>query len=157
MPAMDVMEEGRMGMLQDPEGAIVGIWQPKKHQGFEYKEVHGSPCWFEHGSHDSSKSVPFLEKVFGWTSKSEKMGGNLYTSFFSGEEMVGGLYIFSPDMSSVPSHWLPYFTIDNIETAIELTTKMGGSVLMPKMLVEGVGHFCVLRDPQGAVFGLVQG
>ena len=29
MPAMDVMTQGRMMMLQDPTGAMLGCWQPK--------------------------------------------------------------------------------------------------------------------------------
>ena len=29
MPAMDVMTEGRMAMVADPSGAVVGLWQPR--------------------------------------------------------------------------------------------------------------------------------
>ena len=29
----DVMDIGRMGVIQDPTGAYISIWQPKKHHG----------------------------------------------------------------------------------------------------------------------------
>lgn len=156
MPAMDVMEEGRMAMIQDPEGAIIGIWQPKNHYGFAYKDVHGAPCWFEHGSHDSAKSIPFLEKVFGWTSNTTQMGANLYTTFLLGEAMVAGLYVMSSEMGDIPSHWLPYFVVNNIDEAMALTANLGGHVIMPKLYVDGVGNFGVISDPQGGVIGLLQ-
>ena len=157
MPVMDVMEEGRMGLLQDPEGAFLGIWQAKNMPGFYYKEISGSVCWFEHGSHDRDKSIPFLEKTFGWTSKTNPMGEMVYTTFFLGEEMVCGLYEMTPDMAQIPSHWLPYFTIGNMDESLEKIVGLNGKILMPKMFVQGVGHFAVVSDPQGGVFGLLQG
>jgi hypothetical protein len=157
LPVIDVMEEGRMGLLQDPEGAYLGIWQPKNMPGFYYKDTPGAVCWFEHGSHDKSKSIPFLEKTFGWTSSTNTMGEMIYTTFFLGEVMVGGLYEMTPDMTHIPSHWLPYFGIANIDQTLEKISSLNGKILMPKMFVQGVGHFAVVSDPQGGVFGLLQG
>jgi uncharacterized protein len=157
MDAMDVMEEGRTGVFQDPEGAMVAIWEPKNHKGASYKNIPGTLCWVEHGSHEKEKAIPFLEKLFDWNAKTEKMGEVDYTTFFLGEEMIGGLYEFQPDMKDIPSHWLPYFTVENIDETIEKTSKLNGKIIMPKMYVKGVGHFSVLQDPQGAVFGVLHG
>ena len=157
MDCMDVMEEGRSGMFQDPGGAMVGIWEPKKHIGASYKNIHGTICWFEYGSHDRNIPIPFLEKVFGWTSKTEKMGETIYTTFYLGQEAVAGLYEMPENMNDVPAHWLPYFAINNIDEALEKCAKHNAIILMPKMFVQGVGHFAVIQDPQGAVLGLVQG
>jgi predicted enzyme related to lactoylglutathione lyase len=157
MEAMDVMEEGRMGMIQDPEGAILGVWEPKNHKGFYYKEIPGTVCWVEHASHEKDKSIPFLENVFNWKAKTEPMGEMDYTTFFLGEAMVGGSYNLPPDMKDVPSNWIPYFAIENLDKSLDQVTGLKGKILMPKTYVKGVGHFAVIQDPQGAVLGLLQG
>ncbi|HEY5183317.1 MAG TPA: VOC family protein, partial [Actinomycetes bacterium] len=41
MPAMDVMDQGRMAMVSDPSGAVVGLWQPEKHQGADLFNAPG--------------------------------------------------------------------------------------------------------------------
>lgn len=157
MPVMQIMEEGSMGIIQDPGGAFLGVWQALNMTGFAYYGEPGSVCWFEHGCHDRDKAIPFLEKTFGWKSETSQMGDNLYTTFMLGDKMVAGLYQMTPDMASIPSHWLPYFGIASIDTALEKVAELGGNIIMPKMFVGGVGHFAVVQDPQGGVFGLLQG
>ena len=156
MEPTNVGNEGRMAVMMDPEGAVVGLWQAKDYSGAMLKNVPGAMCWNEHGSHEPEKSIPALEKVFGWTSKTEKMGDMEYTTFLLGEEMVGGLYIMPEMLKDIPSHWMPYFQTDNIDLLIEKATAGGGEILMPKAHAEGVGYFVVVRDPQGAAFGVVQ-
>src|SRR5690242_8706604 len=41
----DVMEFGRMAVIQDPTGAVFDIWQPKMHQGLAINSVPGTLCW----------------------------------------------------------------------------------------------------------------
>ena len=153
---MEVMDEGLSGMVQDPEGAVIGLWQPKTHHGIAYKNSPGTLCWVEHASRESEKSIAFFEKLFGWTSKTQDMGGMLYTTFSLAEEAVAGLYIMPPELAEVPPHWLPYFLTDNIDLLIEKSERLSGKILMPKMFIEGVGHFAVAQDPQGGVFGVLQ-
>ncbi len=43
--AFDVMEYGRMAVIQDPTGATFCIWQPKKTQGTGITGVDGTLCW----------------------------------------------------------------------------------------------------------------
>jgi uncharacterized protein len=157
LPVMQIMEEGFMGILQDPDGAFLGVWQAKNMTGFGYSEEPGTVCWFEHGCHYRDKAIPFLEKTFGWNSETSQMGDNLYTTFMLGEKMVAGLYQMTPEMSSIPSNWLPYFGISSIDMTLEKVAELGGIIIMPKMFVEGVGHFAVVQDPQGGVFGILQG
>lgn len=157
MDPIDIFDEGRMALLMDPEGASLGLWQPKRHAGAAWWDVPNSVCWVEHASRDSEHTIPFLEKVFNWKGKTEKMGETVYTTFARGEKVVAGLYNMTPEMEGVPSHWLPYFLTENIDELILKALELGGEVLMPKTNAEGVGDFTVVRDPQGAVFGAVQG
>src|ERR1700680_5349354 len=43
----DVMGAGTMGIVTDPSGAVIGLWQPGTHHGFALKGVPGSYCWAE--------------------------------------------------------------------------------------------------------------
>jgi hypothetical protein len=40
----DVMEFGRMAVLQDPAGTTIAIWQPRMHHGFGIEGEPGAFC-----------------------------------------------------------------------------------------------------------------
>ena len=157
MDAMDVMEEGVMALFADPDGCMSAIWQAKNHIGSSYKYAPNTLCWVEHGTQNPEGMITYLEKLYGWTSSTQNMGGMDYTIFSLGEEQVAGFFQLPPELANVPSHWLPYIEIADISTTIDKIKSLGGEIMMPPMFVEGVGHYCVFRDPQGAVLGLVQG
>jgi predicted enzyme related to lactoylglutathione lyase len=157
VPDMDAMEEGRFALLADPEGAIFGLWQPKNYQGAALKNTPGSVCWVEHNGHGNEKVVPFYENLFGWTSKTETSDkGMVYTSFYIGEEWAGDRFVLPQGMEEVPANWLTYFGTDNIDTLLEKCRSYNAQILADKMLIEGMGYFAVIQDPQGAVFGVVE-
>jgi predicted enzyme related to lactoylglutathione lyase len=51
------------------------------------------------------------------------------------------------------SYWLVYFNVDDVSAAHERAVKAGGSEMMPPGAMPN-GHISVLRDPQGAAFGI---
>jgi predicted enzyme related to lactoylglutathione lyase len=151
-----VGDEGAMAMIQDNEGAFVALWEPGEHCGSLYKNVPGALSWVEHGSKRMSVPTPFYEKVFGWTSKKDYYPDMAYTLFMKDGEMVAGMYEMPDELKDVPPHWMPYFLIENIDETIKTAQQSGGGIKMPKAFVKGVGHFSVIADPQGAVFGVIQ-
>src|SRR5215469_889312 len=44
-PAFDVMDVGRMAVLQDPTGAVFCAWQAKKHSGLGAISENNAFCW----------------------------------------------------------------------------------------------------------------
>src|ERR1700742_2016264 len=58
-PPFDVMEAGRMAVIQDPQGAWFLIWQPNQHKGAQLVNAHGALCWNELGSPDLGGSAAF--------------------------------------------------------------------------------------------------
>jgi uncharacterized protein len=156
MEAADIMDVGRMGVLQDPTGAFLAVWQPKAHIGASYRNVAGAFCWNELATNDTDKAQEFYTSLFGWTAKSQQMGHMMYTTFYNGENMAAGMYELLPEMEGVPPHWLPYIQLADIKSTIKKASSLGAKVLAPVMFVEGVGHFAVIQDPQGAALGVLE-
>ena len=55
-----------------------------------------------------------------------------------------------------PPHWLPYFTVPSCDGAVARVQELGGEALAGPFDVPQ-GRIAVVRDPQGAVFGLFEG
>ncbi|MDM7917302.1 MAG: VOC family protein [Candidatus Eisenbacteria bacterium] len=117
----------------------------------------GTFCWFECGSTDASKSKPFYEHLFGWQADDMPMpeGGGSYTILKSAGESVAGLYQLSgPQYEGVPSHWMTYVSVENIDETTRRAAELGAKILAEPMEVPEVGRISALRDPTGAVISL---
>src|SRR5438132_6509893 len=68
-PPFDVMDAGRMAVLQDPTGAVFMVWQANKHIGAKILNEPGALCWTELTTTDLRAAETFYEKLFGWTPK----------------------------------------------------------------------------------------
>ncbi len=63
----DVMDAGRMAVVQDPTGAIFAFWEPKQHIGAEIINEPDSLCWFELQTKDVAAAEKFYTQLFGWS------------------------------------------------------------------------------------------
>ena len=57
---------GTIGVVTDPGGAGIGMWQPAEHKGFGIIGEPGAPSWFELHTREYDKSVQFYNDVFAW-------------------------------------------------------------------------------------------
>ena len=153
-PAFDVMDAGRMAVLQDPTGALFSIWQAKKHAGAAILNEPGALGWTELMTPDTKKAGDFYTALFGWTAKPNK---NMPTYIELSVQGVpqGGLMALGPDMAGVPTNWLPYFRVDDADKTVARVKALGGSIKMGPQDIQGVGRFAVVQDPQGAVFAII--
>ena len=55
----------------------------------------------------------------------------------------------------VPSYWLVYFTVADVDKSFKTATQAGARELVAPMEFPG-GRFAILTDPQGASFGLLK-
>jgi predicted enzyme related to lactoylglutathione lyase len=114
--------------------------------------------WAELSARGIDKAIPFYEKVFGWSAKRSDMGeGNPpYTEFqLGGESIAGGMEMMPMVPAEVPSYWMVYFTVDDIDKAHQKATQAGAREMMAPQDFPG-GRFSIVSDPQGAVFGLLK-
>jgi predicted enzyme related to lactoylglutathione lyase len=156
MGPMDVMDQGRMAVFQDPTGAHISIWQPQAHGGAELVNDPGSFCWNELYTRDLPAAREFYRKVFGWGIEETEFSGGAYTLFqVDGRSIAGGMDMSSLLPDSVPAHWLVYFTVKNTADTATKAKELGGTVLAGPQDTP-MGPFAVIQDPVGAAFAIIQ-
>jgi hypothetical protein len=156
-PPFDVGDQGRMAVFQDPAGAFISAWQPTTMSGFQ-ADAPNTFGWAELNSRDIDTVIPFYDRVFGWTHKTQKMGEGQqpYTEFqVGGVSIAGGLQINPMAPADMPSYWMVYFTVADVDGAFQAAIDAGGHEMLPPRDFPG-GRFAIVGDPQGAFFGLLR-
>ena len=156
MPPFDVMGAGRMAIIQDPQGAMIALWQPAEHQGATVTGQPNSFCWGELSTADPVAAVEFYKGLFGWTTKSMDISNEPYMELLNGEVPIGGVMKLTEQMGDAPPHWLDYFAVTNCDATVEKAIALGGSTMVPPTDIPTVGRFSVIADRQGAVFAVIQ-
>lgn len=117
---------------------------------------HGSFCWMELNTHGVASAKPFYHELFGWEIRESKMPEMAYTEFgFPGEQPAGGMFDLPAEMANVPSHWLAYVSVDDVDAAAAKAETLGGKIQMPPTDIPSVGRFCIVADPTGAHLALI--
>lgn len=152
---MDIPAKGRMAMMADPAGAILGIWQPAGHDGFAVFNEAGAPVYHQLTTGDYAAALTFYRTVFGWTTEtvSDTDEFRYSTANFDGEALIGVMdgSAFLP--AGVPSSWATFFGSDDVDKTIELIVANGGSVVRPAEDTP-YGRLAAVADPTGAAFNL---
>ncbi|MEM9004679.1 MAG: VOC family protein [Cyanobacteria bacterium P01_F01_bin.86] len=156
-PPCDVMESGRMSLIQDPTGAVFALWQPKEHIGADLANEPGTFCWNELQTRDIAGAEKFYTELFSWTTKTTKnaMGGD-YTEFLNRDRSNAGMLEIQPEWGDMPPNWGVYFVVENCDATLEHAKTLGGQIDMAPIDLEGVGRFAIIQDPQGAFFTVIQ-
>ncbi len=157
MGPFDVMDAGRMAVVQDPTGATLCLWEPRGHVGSQVRDEPSAFCWNELGTSDVDRAREFYTGLFGWTPEAQELGGIAYTTFFNEGVPVAGLYALSGDMEAMPAGWMVHFQVEDCDRAAGLARELGAEVPVEPMDVPGIGRWSMLRDPQGAYFSIVTG
>jgi predicted enzyme related to lactoylglutathione lyase len=152
--AFDVFDAGRMGVVQDPQGAFFLVWQPKEHIGASLVNAPGALSWNELASPDLDASADFYRQLFGW--KVEPFEG-MEMPYMTIQTVDGhGNGGIRAAAETEPTYWLVYFGTDDIDSGLNRAAELGGNKLMGPIDI-GAGKIGVVQDPQGAVFALYAG
>ncbi|HEY1421215.1 MAG TPA: VOC family protein [Candidatus Dormibacteraeota bacterium] len=157
-PAFDVLTSGRMAVYQDPSGAFISVWEPKEMQGADVMNQPNTFAWAELSARGFAKAKAFYMDVFGWGEKTTPMGEGQpdYTEFkLDDESIAGGMEMNSMVPEQVPSYWLVYFGVDDVDKAFQKAVDEGGHEMLAPQDFPG-GRFAIVSDPQGAAFGLMK-
>jgi predicted enzyme related to lactoylglutathione lyase len=151
----DVVDAGRMAVLQDPTGAMFAVWQARTSIGAELVNDPGAMTMNQHNTGDPAAAQAFYEGLFGWGFETVAEGDQPFWSIYNGGRLNGGMMPL-PTGGGVPPHWLVYFTTLDLDGSVARVTEGGGRVVVEPMSVPS-GRFAVTSDPHSAVFGLFEG
>ena len=156
VPAMDVLDAGRMAVFADPLGAVFSVWQAGNHPGASRINEPGTYGWSELVTTDIARSKDFYGTVLGWDSSTSGGGEQTaYTEWQVAGRSVGGMMLRPPTMpDSVPPHWTVYFIVTDADAAVERVRELGGQLMFGPMDIEP-GRFAAVADPAGAWFNVM--
>jgi predicted enzyme related to lactoylglutathione lyase len=157
-PPFDVMDAGRMAVIQDPTGAVFQIWQKNRSIGAEILNEPGALCWTELTTTDPTAAEKFYTGLFGWTPKhSAPSAGMEYTEFSVNGQPSIGMMPKPPHMPAhIPSYWMPYFQVENADASVAKAQSLGGKIMVPAQDIPNTGRFAIVTDPQNAMFAVFQ-
>lgn len=160
VPATD-LGFGVMAVVTDPQGGAFSFWQDK--QGLGAPAPKGTPhvfSWDECLSTDAAAGAEFYAALFGWRPESGEMpvGGTtaVYRVFWHGDDHFAGIMDLPPQAlaQGACTHWLCYVTVPDVDAYAAKAAGLEANVFCPPTDIPGVGRFCVIADPQGAMLAM---
>ncbi len=151
---VDVRDAARIAVIQDSQGAVLGLWQPREMPGAGVVNDAGALTMNQLNTSDPAAAESFYSALFGWDFQTVSDEPPFW-SIQNGGALNGGMMPV-PDGSPAPPHWLAYFTTGDLEESAAQVAEGGGRVIVPATAIPA-GHFLVAADPQGAVFALFEG
>lgn len=161
VPAFNVMTSGRMAVVADPSGAVLGLWQPGDHQGADVFNEVGAYGWAELESRDIGAALPFYEELFGWRWEQSQAGDAPYLVAHLDAKgdaaegvdtsVAGAMATPEGVPDEAPSLWGVYFTVASCDDTVAKAGDLGGSLVTGPMDID-MGRWALLTDPYGAMF-----
>ena len=122
---------------------------------FSEEPLTGKVIWNDLITEDLAAARQFYGGLFGWTFEDamERDGGE-YIVARDGEIYVAGILAVAPRQDGQKlTRWLPYVSVDDVDTAIGRSKAAGGTVAVDARDVS-LGRVAAIVDPEGAVIGL---
>ncbi|MCB1311193.1 MAG: hypothetical protein KDK29_04540 [Sedimentitalea sp.] len=121
-------------------------------------DIHGAIWWNELMTRQADQALVFYKRLFGWQFKSQPNAeGAMYHVAFLGDAPVAGIL----DMEGIARlddkapGWMLYVAVDDADAAVDSTLAQGGALLHGPFDVPDVGRLAVLREPSGAMLGVM--
>jgi uncharacterized protein len=122
----------------------------------------GRVVWYELLTTDMKAAERFYTQVVGWTvqpfgGQSGGVAGQAYDIWTraGSEGGIGGVMTV-PEGMHFPPHWGFYVGAPAIEEVVADIERRGGSALSPLIDIPDVGRMRTMKDPQGALFSLLE-
>ena len=119
----------------------------------------GRVSWNDLFSPDPAAAARFYQALFGWKAAPYRPSvpvENLppYVLFHTGPDDADAAGLLPAPDPNNPAHWVPYFVVPHLETALQSALSLGATAVGPIHDLGRVGRIALIRDPQGATLGL---
>jgi uncharacterized protein len=156
-PPMDIPGVGRFAIVEDPFHAHFALFNLTEAMPGEPPSPMspGLVGWNELYSDDAPRAFDFYAGLFGWRKDQPIDMGPMgtYQLFAMGDRVLGGMMTRPPNVPV--SSWLYYFSVGEIDAAVDRAKKGHGEILHGPSEVPGGAWIAQGRDPQGAAFAVV--
>ena len=146
----------RTCVVEDPEGAVFGLWEPQGHRGAHLQDAIGTMWWVELLARDVGAARAFYTSLFGWTfgPPTTQYGPIPYTIFKVGDVSAAGAIQFEPDWG-ISARWQVWISVADWKATMKRMKALGGENEFWRD-VPTVGRGGTLHDPGEAVFAIMQ-
>jgi predicted enzyme related to lactoylglutathione lyase len=116
----------------------------------------GKFVWHDLTTDDPAACKKFYSELLHWEYVETTVLGRPYTVARVGSRAVGGIHTpQAAGSGKTPAHWLSYMSVADVDVTAGKAKAAGGAILAGPVEIGTMGRAAVLRDPQGAPFGLV--
>ncbi len=121
----------------------------------EAVDVRGRFVWHQLMTRDVPGAKKFYSGLMGWKAQPWPLDPT-YTVCHAADVPVAGIMEIPADLpAEVPSHWLQYIGTRDVDGTADAAVRAGGSVVKAPSDMPGAGRYAVLKDPQGALFAII--
>lgn len=118
----------------------------------------GSITWYDLTVENADEVREFYKRVVGWTETPLDMGG--YSDHCMNQpgdgKTVAGICNARGANAGLPTQWLIYITVADLDESLKQVAESGGKVISPIRQAGGGARFAVVQDPAGAAAALFQ-
>ncbi|WP_336204800.1 VOC family protein [Nonomuraea sp. LPB2021202275-12-8] len=139
-------------LATDPGGARFALFQPGPFAGAGVRDEPGAMSWAEVNSPDGQAADAFYATLFGYE-REQVPGGVDYSVYKSGGRPVCGRLRMDEHWEGVPSHWMIYFDVADMDAATARVTELGGEVPVPPF-DSPFGRIAVVAHPAAGFLSL---
>ncbi len=121
------------------------------------KDLAGKFIWYDLATTELSKQKAFYSAVFGWTFRSIGNASDDYTLVVNGDKNVAGMFAVNPkEGAKAGALWIGLMSTNDPKKAVDIVKQGGGAVHTPPTTLAQRGTYALLRDPEGALFGVMK-
>ncbi|WP_139256606.1 VOC family protein [Herbiconiux ginsengi] len=144
---VEPMSSGPLGdfaMIRDPVGARIGFWHPRQPSGMQIDDNPGTFVGITMVTQNPSSAIDFSVRALGWTAREAGAGGRELDLPLRARARV-----YRGALTREDPNWIVEFGSRDVQSDVHLAESLG-AVRLPSC-PPGVS---IMRDPQGALFGL---
>lgn len=116
----------------------------------------GKFVWFDLFTSDIATAKHFYEQLFGWRFEVTVDGEDrVRTITRDGHPIANAIEIKEPMQGPRESRWLGYISVGDVDTIAQWCAENQASIYIPPRDLPDRGRIAVIKDPQGAIFGVL--
>jgi predicted enzyme related to lactoylglutathione lyase len=159
MHGKDDNGNSQWAVILDPSGAAFGIIPVIPAEAMPQLDSSGpmgNINWLELIVSDTTETIDFYNQVVGWSVDNTQKKGKSEGKMLSEDGIaVAGICHFKSDKIDMPSVWLIYLPVDDLNESLKRVKQEGGQVIKVVQDKNGVSLNAVIQDPVGVYFGLI--